>query len=420
MAHAPLQLFGVLALRHGALRPDQLRLLIEEQIKEGGTPLGEIARRKGILTARQVRRILELQRTGAIDPDATSFGGLLLQNGFASLDEVGIALQAQRSSAPDHPAPPIGEILLGMGTVDEQQRSAILLAQKRLRGIEPVGELDYETRILPALVGPRPNTPEPQGWLIQETGDELGKLFPLAHKSILGRLPEHDVPVPDMAASRDHAVIEYSSSERRHVIYDMDSRNGTFLNGAQVIRAHPMMPGDHIQIGMTVFRYVAGGGINGGETTLVTRLGHDAARAAREVASKAMPILKGAVSAAGETARKLVTPRPSRIQIIVERRDTLLERLGRAAYQFNPQSRDAAPVDRAKRKLEEVRRIADPAVIQWAEKRLNQAVRELGRCIVEKGPAPEGEMPVIVEIRDLEAQIQASEPIPGQPTPSAE
>ena len=419
MAHAPLQLFGVLALRHGALRPDQLRFLIEEQKKEGGgTPLGEIARRKGILTARQVRRILELQRTGNIDPDATSFGGLLLQNGFASLDEVGIALQAQRSATPDHPALPLGEILVGMGTVDEQQRGAILVAQKRLRGIEPTGELDYETRILPALVGPRPKTPEPQGWLIQETGDELGKLFPLAHKSVLGRLPEHDVPVPDMAASRDHAVIEYSASERRHVIIDMDSRNGTFLNGAQVIRAHPMNPGDHIQIGMTVFRYVAGGGIQGGETTIVTRLGQDAARAAREVATKGITILKGAVSGAGETARKLVAPRPTRVQIVVERRDALLERLGRAAYQSNPQSRDAEPVDRARRKLEEVRRSADPTVVQWAEKRLNQAVRELGRCVVDKGPAPEGEMPVIVEIRDLEAQILSAEPVPGQPSPS--
>ncbi|RPH45027.1 MAG: hypothetical protein EHM91_07890 [Planctomycetota bacterium] len=131
-----------------------------------------------------------------------------------------------------------------------------------------------------------------------------------------------------------------------------------------------------------------------------------------------MPILRGAVSAAGETARKLVTPRPSRLQIIVERRDALLERLGRAAYQSNPQARDAQPVDRARRKLEEVRRSADPAVIQWAEKRLNQAVRELGRCVVEKGPAPDGEMPVIVEIRDLEAQILSNEPVPGQPSAS--
>src|SRR5262245_33360682 len=231
MANAPLHLFGILALRHGALRADQLHYLLQEQAKEPGTPLGELARRRGILTARQVRRILELQRTGSFDPDATTFGGLLLQNGFASLDEVGIALQTQRSSSAS-PAP-LGEILVGMGTLDEQQRGAILIAQKRLRGIDSAGELDYETRILPALVGPTKPSPEPQGWLIQETGDELGKLFPLAHRSELGRLPEHDVPVPDMAASRDHAIIEYSAAHRRHVVTDLDSRNGTFVNGAQ-------------------------------------------------------------------------------------------------------------------------------------------------------------------------------------------
>jgi hypothetical protein len=411
MANAPLNLFGVLALRHGALRSDQLRFLIQEQAKEPGTPLGEIARRKGVLTARQVRRLLELQRTGAFDPDATSFGGLLLQNGFASLDEVGIALQAQRTDATK---PPLGEILVDMGTVDTQQREAILVAQRRLRGVSPQEELDYETRILPALVGPRPKTPEPQGWLIQETGDELGKLFPLGQKSHLGRLTEHDVPVPDMAASRDHAIIEYSPTERRHNIIDLDSRNGTFLNGAQVIRSHPLMPGDHIQIGSTVFRYVAGGGISGGEITFVSRLGQDAARAAREVASKATRVLGGAATAAGETARKFLAPRPSRLQIILERRDSLLERLGRAAFQANPGSADAQPVFRAKRKLEEMRRGADPTVIQWAERRLNEAIRDLGRAVVERGPAPDGEMPVIVEVRDLEAQILSCEPAPTQ------
>src|SRR6185295_19287731 len=302
---------------------DQLRALLEEQAKDGGTPLGEIARRRGILSARQVRRLLELQRTGSIDPDATTFGGLLLQNGFASLDEVGIALQAQRTATIDQPVPPLGEILVGMGTLDAQQRGAILIAQKRLRGIEPVGELDYETRILPALVGPVPPSPEPQGWLIQETGDDLGSLFPLAQRSELGRLSEHDVPVPEMAASRDHAVIEYSPSERRHVISDLDSRNGTFLNGAQVIRPHPLQAGDRIQIGSTIFRYVTGGGIGGGHNTIVSRLGHDAARAARDVASRALPMLRGAASAAGDTARRLLPTRRTRLEIIVERRDTL-------------------------------------------------------------------------------------------------
>lgn len=410
MANAPLHLFGILALRHGALRSDQLRFLLDEQAKDGGTPIGELARRRGILSARQVRRLLELQRTGSVDPDATSFGGLLLQNGFASLDEVGIALQAQRTATIDQPVPPLGEILVGMGTLTTQQRGAILVAQKRLRGVDACGELDYETRILPALVGPCPPTPEPQGWLIQETGDDLGSLFPLAQRSELGRLPTHDVPVPDMAASRDHAVIEYSPVERRHVVTDLDSRNGTFLNGAQVIRPHPLNPGDRIQIGSTIFRYVAGGGIGGGHNTIVSRLSQGAASAARDVASKAMPMLRGATSSLGETARKLLPSRRSRLEIILDHRDALLERLGYAAFEAFPDSAGSGNVARAKRKLDEIRRGGELPVIRWAERRLAEAVKSLGRSVVDKGPAPEGEMAVIVEVRDLDAEIVTLEP----------
>lgn len=417
MANAPLHLFGILALRHGALRSDQLRFLLEEQEKDAGTPLGELARRRGLLSARQVRRLLELQRTGSVDPDATTFGGLLLQNGFASLDEVGLALQAQRTATIDQPVPPLGEILVGMGTLTTQQRGAILVAQKRLRGLDPSGELDFETRILPALVGPCPPTPEPQGWLIQETGDDLGSLFPLAQRSELGRLPTHDVPVPDMAASRDHAVIEYSPSERRHVLADLDSRNGTFLNGAQVIRPHPLHPGDRIQIGSTIFRYVAGGGIGGGHNTIVSRLTQGAA-AARDVASKAMPMLRGAASAAGETARKFLPSRRSRLEIVLDHRDALLERLGYAALHAFPDSPGAGTVTRAKRKLDEIRRGGELPVIRWAERRLAEAVKELGRSVVDRGPAPEGEMAVIVEVRDLDAEIVTLEPTPN-PAPQA-
>jgi hypothetical protein len=415
MANAPLHLFGILALRHGALRAEQLRFLIEEQARDSGTPLGEHARRRGVLSARQVRRLLELQRTGSYDPDATTFGGLLLQNGFASLDEVGIALQAQHAVTDEQPAPPLGEILVGMGTLDEQQRAAILLAQRRLRGVEQGGELDYETRILPALVGQAPPSPEPQGWLIQETGDDLGNLFPLGHRSALGRLSEHDVPVPDMAASRDHALIEYSPSVRRHVISDLDSRNGTFLNGAQVIRPHSLQPGDRIQIGSTIFRYVAGGGMGGGHNTIVSRFGHDAARAAMGVASKAMPMLRGAATAAGDTARKFLHSRRHRLELILERREALLERLGHAAFQADPDAPGSREVDQAKRRLQEIRRAGEPAVIGWAERRLLEAVRLLGRTVVVRGPAPDGEMPVIVEIRDLDAEIVAGEPVASEP-----
>lgn len=417
MSNAPLHLFGILAVRHGALRSEQLHALLQEQVDDSGTPLGEIARRRGVLSARQVRRLLELQRTGTYDQDATTFGGLLLQNGFASLDEVGIALQAQRTTA-DEAAPPIGEILVGMGTVDLQQCNAILVLQRRLRGIENVSELDYETRILPALATEPEVRPEPQGWLIQETGDDLGHLFPLAHRSVIGRLAEHDVAVPDMAASRDHAVIEYSPTARRHVITDSDSRNGTFLNGAQLVRPHALLPGDCIQIGSTILRYVAGGGIGGTHTTTVSRLGQDAAKAAREVATRAFPLFRGAASAAGETARRLLPSRRTRTETLTERRDSLLDRLGRAALQAAPQAAGAIAVDRAQKKVDEMRRGGEPAVIRWAENKLSDAIRHLGRSIVARGPAPEGTMPIIVEVRELDAQIVVLEPVAGEPAPA--
>jgi len=418
MSNAPLHLFGILALRHGALRSDQLRILLEEQAQDGGTPLGELARRRGLLTARQVRRLLELQRSGTADPDSTTFGGLLLQNGFASLDEVGIALQAQRSAA--HQAtPPIGEILVGMGTIDIQKCGAILTAQRRLRGIEIQTELDYETRILPALAAEPEARPEPQGWLIQETGDDLGNLFPLGHRSVIGRLPEHDVAVPDMAASRDHAVIEYSPTARRHVITDADSRNGTFLNGAQLVRPHALLPGDCIQIGSTIFRYVAGGGIGGGQNTIVSRLGQDAAKTARDVATRALPLLRSAASAAGETARRLLPSRKTRYESLVERRDSLLDRLGRAALQARSDGPATADVDRAQRKVDEMRRCGEAAVLRWAERRLADTVRQLGRHIVERGPAPDGLMSAIVEVRELDAEILILEPLPGQTAAAA-
>lgn len=413
MSNAPLHLFGILAVRHGALKAEQLRALVEEQARDGGTPLGELARRRGLLSARQVRRLLELQRTGAFDPDSTTFGGLLLQNGFASLDEVGIALQAQRTAAA--PAtPPIGEILVGMGTVDVQQCNAILLAQRRLRGVEAPSELDYETRILPALAAEPGARPEPQGWLIQETGDDLGHLFPLGHRSIIGRLPEHDVPVPDMAASRDHAVIEYSAAARRHVITDSDSRNGTFLNGAQLIRPHALLPGDCIQIGSTIFRYVAGGGIGGGHTTIVSRLGQDAAKAARDVGTRMFPIFRGAATVAGETARKLLPSRRSRAEQLTDRRNALLDHLGRAALQSAPGAPGATAVDRAQKKLDEVRGGGEAAVVRWAEQKLADSIRRLGRSVVDRGPAPQGTMPLIVEVRDLDAQIVSLEPAAGE------
>ena len=407
MSSAPLHLFGSLAVRHGILVTEQLQPLIEEQERDGETPLGEIARRRGLLSARQVRYLLDVQRSGAVEAADTAFGALAQHNGFASADEVGIALQAQGKA---EAKPPLGEILVGMGTLGLQECGAILIAQRRLRGGADSADLDYETRLLPVVAEPGPppgHRPEPQGWLIQETGDDLGHVFPLCQRSVLGRLPEQDVPVPDMAASRDHAVIEYLPALLQHVIRDLDSRNGTFVNGAQLIRPRPLQPGDRVQIGATVLRYVTGGGIGGGRTTVVGRLSQDAARAAIRVASRALPLLRGAASAAGSTAHRLLsTPRHKKDQIS-ERRDSLLEQLALACIEANPDAPEALAARLAEQRLVELRRGGEVSVIRWAERRQSESLRQIGRRIVDRGPAPEGWMRVVVEIRELNAELTA-------------
>jgi hypothetical protein len=222
-----------------------------------------------------------------------------------------------------------------------------------------------------------------------------------------------------MAASRDHAVIEYSAAVRRHVITDSDSRNGTFLNGAQLVRPHALVPGDCIQIGSTVFRYVAGGGIGGGQNTIVTRLSQDAAKTARDVATRYLPLLRNAASAAGETARKLLPSRKTRYESLVERRDTLLDRIARAALKDRPNAPATVNVDQAQRKVDELRRGGEAAVVRWAERRLADSIRQLGRHVVDRGPAPEGLMGSIVEVRELDAEILVLEPLPGETATAA-
>jgi hypothetical protein len=62
----------------------------------------------------------------------------------------------------------------------------------------------------------------------------------------IGALPENDVAIPVPSVSRVHAEIR---SEGEHwVIVDLDSTNGTRVNGAPV-SATPLRPGDRIRIG---------------------------------------------------------------------------------------------------------------------------------------------------------------------------
>ena len=94
-------------------------------------------------------------------------------------------------------------------------------------------------------------------WLIAERGGGLTRdeRFDLIGGLSIGRSKEADVQIEDRYASGIHARL--FSREGRHWVEDMNSTNGTTLNGAALNGEAELVDGDTVQIGDTVFRFEA-------------------------------------------------------------------------------------------------------------------------------------------------------------------
>jgi two-component system, NtrC family, response regulator HydG len=111
--------------------------------------------------------------------------------------------------------------------------------------------------------------------LVGMDGPPKGRLVPLGEAEVsLGRDQTNAVALDDMAASRHHCVIRPAGEGFQ--LTDLDSRNGTFVNGVPV-RQRRLEPNDQIRVGSSVFiflRSAAAEGPAGGvelDTALVTR-----------------------------------------------------------------------------------------------------------------------------------------------------
>ena len=70
----------------------------------------------------------------------------------------------------------------------------------------------------------------------------------------IGRTPTNDVSLgADVEVSRLHAVVE--SVGRGWVVRDLNSRNGTAVNGRRITGDQPLTPGDEVTIGSTRMVY---------------------------------------------------------------------------------------------------------------------------------------------------------------------
>ena len=87
---------------------------------------------------------------------------------------------------------------------------------------------------------------------ILESGSTEKKVFPFYQRLTIGRHSTNDVMLAERMVSKRHAVV--GRIKGRIVVKDLDSRNGTFVNGEKVEKAI-LVSGDRLKIGSAVLRF---------------------------------------------------------------------------------------------------------------------------------------------------------------------
>jgi pSer/pThr/pTyr-binding forkhead associated (FHA) protein len=76
-------------------------------------------------------------------------------------------------------------------------------------------------------------------------------------ETLIGRNPTTDITLLDEGISREHAIILFDEATGVHTVEDLQSTNGTKVNGKRV-RSAELSDGDELQIGQTRFSFVMG------------------------------------------------------------------------------------------------------------------------------------------------------------------
>lgn len=103
---------------------------------------------------------------------------------------------------------------------------------------------------LPELAGPdRSQASRPCITVL--TGTATGRMFELAQgPSVIGRAPEVAIRLIDDGVSRHHARIR--NDGQLSWVQDLDSRNGTYVNGVKLERETVLDDGDKLQVGRAI------------------------------------------------------------------------------------------------------------------------------------------------------------------------
>lgn len=83
-------------------------------------------------------------------------------------------------------------------------------------------------------------------------GEGVGRVFELRSPlAIIGRDDDAEIRLEDQGISRRHASISYHHEEREFRVNDLESANGTLLNGSRV-SSYALRHGDKVLVGETL------------------------------------------------------------------------------------------------------------------------------------------------------------------------
>jgi len=98
----------------------------------------------------------------------------------------------------------------------------------------------------------------PLGRLVIMNGDFEGMSYDLrSEETLIGRNPTTDITLLDEGISREHAIVLFDGDAGSFSVEDLQSTNGTKVNGKRV-RSATLNDGDEIQIGRTRFQFRIG------------------------------------------------------------------------------------------------------------------------------------------------------------------
>ena len=161
----------------------------------------------------------------------------------------------------------IGSMNLRTQCFDRRREVGILIDDERIvQKLEAVFQGDWEQKKLPSssapTVLPTSASGEPataplaaSGFALISRTDTLRRHPLRAGQTTIGRADDNDIVIVDTKASRYHARIDVDGANCR--IADIDSANGTFVNGARVAGTRVLLPGDVIGVGVCEeFRFI--------------------------------------------------------------------------------------------------------------------------------------------------------------------